>query len=83
MSIGYMLRLSGHDFGLADTIAVGDRVRHYGTKQWGTVLEVMPQRDGTAELKILRDPPRFTGDSEGETQWATYHCGEHVPKAKE
>lgn len=61
-------------------IQIGDRARHRGTKQWGTVLEVRPQADGTAELVLQRDPPRFPGDFEGTANWATYHLDKHVPK---
>lgn len=75
--VEYMARLGGADFGLAEVIAVGDRVRHHGTKQWATVLEVHPQRDGTAELVLERDPPRYVGDDQGKAHWATYHCDRH------
>lgn len=34
-------------------ICVGDFVQHSNTRQWGEVLEVVPQRDGTSELHIL------------------------------
>lgn len=72
-----MLRLAGCDFGLASIVEVGDRVRHYSTQQWGTVLEIIPQRDNTSELRVRRDPPRYPGDFTGEGWWATYHCDEH------
>jgi hypothetical protein len=57
--IDYMLRLSGADFGLASVVAVGDFVRHYGTKQTGFVTKVMPQYDGTAELLVRPFPVRY------------------------
>ena len=42
----------GYDGGLASIVKGGDLVEHRGTKQWGRVLRVVPQRDGTAELQI-------------------------------
>ena len=63
-------------------VEVGDRVRHRGTKQWGTVLEVVPQRDGTSELHVKRDLPRFEGDFTGDGWWATYHCDRREEKQK-
>lgn len=57
--IDYLLRLSGADFGLASVVAVGDFVRHYGTKQTGFVLKVMPQYDRTAELMVKPFPVRY------------------------
>ena len=62
---------------LPKIIKPGDRVRHFNTRQYGIVLEVIPQRDGSAELRILRDPS--TGTSTGEGQWATYHIDQHQP----
>lgn len=79
MSLSTMIRLAGGDFGLADVVKSGDRVRHANTRQWGTVLEVIPQRDGTAELKIERDLPRYKGDFEGIGFWGTYHCDRREP----
>ena len=63
-------------------IRVGDRVRHYGTKQWGEVKEIVPQRDGTAELKVQRDKPLMEGMSNEPTWWATYHV-DHVERGGE
>lgn len=62
-------------------IKVGDRVKHYGTKMWGTVLEVVPQLDGTSELKVQRDEPFIPGGNNDPTWWATYHIGWHEPAA--
>lgn len=50
--------------------ANGDRVRHYGTKQWGEVLQSVPQSDGGYEYEIKRD--------DGTTGWwANYHIDRH------
>jgi hypothetical protein len=77
-----MVRLAGCDFGLAEIVQVGDRVRHHGTRQWGTIRKVVPQTDGTAELEVELDPPRFTGDLTGVSFWGTYHCDSHEPGKK-
>lgn len=49
-------------------VAVGDRVKHCVTKQWGDVLYVQPCRDGTIEFHVRRDPATGTG-WEGDAQW--------------
>lgn len=66
----------GADGGLAKAVKVGDRVRHCGTRQWGRVLEVRPQADGTAELRVEREVVHGF-DIAGEGWWATYHIAEH------
>lgn len=84
MSIGYMLRMSGADFGLAKIIAVGDYVRHHGTKMYAIVSKVMPQHDGTAELVVVPFPVR-DGAMEHDRrprQWATYHVDRHFSPAQ-
>jgi hypothetical protein len=56
------------------SIRVGDQVQHSGTRQWGEVLEICPQPDGTQELRVRRigrEP------LEGEGWWASYHVGQH------
>jgi hypothetical protein len=60
--------------------AIGDRVHHRGgiyslTHEgggyyWGTVLEVVPQSDGTDELRVQRDEAPFW--SNDPTWWASY-----------
>lgn len=65
-----------HDAGLAGDIpkvAVGDRVMHRGTRQWGTVVEVRPQRNGSSELLVQRDDPLIPGFGNEPTWWAIYH----------
>jgi hypothetical protein len=53
-------------------VKVGDWVRHYGTRRWGQVLEVVQQGDGSSELKIEREVP-FGECERNPTWWATYH----------
>lgn len=50
-------------------IAPGSRVRHAGTRQFGTVLQAVPQRDGTFEYEVQRDGPLWPGET---TWWASY-----------
>lgn len=60
----------------------GDRVHHRGGiysvshdgggQYWGTVLEVKPQHDGTAELLVKRDGPPFWSGENEPTWWASY-----------
>lgn len=75
-SVEYMHHLTGGE--TVCDVMVGDVVRHYGTKRWGKVLEVVPQRDGTSELRIRpeRLPARYLqvlGDHNNIRWWATYH----------
>jgi hypothetical protein len=56
------------------SIELGDRIQHRGSKQWGKVLEIIPQHDGSSEIKILREQ-RSPADLSGEGWWATYHIG--------
>lgn len=64
------------------TYKVGGRVRHVGTRQWGKILEIVPQRDGTAEIKVQRDEPLCSSDTKNDpTWWASYHIGWHEPAA--
>lgn len=72
----------GVDHGLAKVVKVGDRVQHSNTGQWGKVLEVLQQHDGTAELRVQREV-RNEHDFEGEGWWATYHVGRHEAQATE
>lgn len=41
---------------------IGDMVRHYGTKQWGRVIEVKPTRYGV-ELVVERVADEYHGTS--------------------
>lgn len=68
--------LMGADGGLAKKIKVGDRVRHFNVKQWGKVLEVHPQHDGTAELVVEREV-KDKYDTAGKGYWATYHIDQY------
>lgn len=56
------------------SIELGDRIQHRGSKQWGKVLEIIPQHDGSSEIKVLREQ-RSPADLSGEGWWATYHIG--------
>lgn len=78
-SFGWLLPLMRADQGLSKCVKPGDRVQHRGTKQWGEVLEVVPQRDGTSELRILREHLQPWQDK-GEGWWATYHIGDYEPR---
>lgn len=51
----------------------GNWVRHYGTRMWGEVLEIVPQRDNTLEIKVQREKPLGTYDDNSPTWWASYH----------
>lgn len=70
--------LMGYDAGLASIVKVGDRVRHGNTGQWGEVLEVVLQRDDTAELRVQREKVN-EHDFDGQGWWATYHVDGHRP----
>lgn len=78
MSFAWLQVALGADGGLAKTVKVGDRVKHIGTKQWGKVLRVVQQPDGTAELEIEREVAQPWHDG-GTGWWATYHVLEHQP----
>lgn len=56
-------------------IVVGDFVQHSNTKQWGEVLEVVPQRDGTSEL-LIKFHVSKPWHHEGTSCWASYHTGD-------
>jgi hypothetical protein len=59
---------------------IGDRVRHYGTQQWGRVLEVKPwPLDGTDELRVRREPAStgFAAGTEG--WWSSHRVDQHEP----
>lgn len=75
MSLSTMLRLSGIST-LGRVPARGDRVRHRGTLIWATVLNVVPQRDGTHELLVRPDPHEHFGSDD--RSWASYHIDFHV-----
>lgn len=76
-----MRALMGADGDLAKIVKVGDRVRHFNVKQWGRVLEVHPQPDGTAELVVEREVSDAY-DRPGKGQWATYHIDQYEPMAE-
>lgn len=76
MTFGWVLAAMGSDRGLAKTVKVGDRVEHRGTKQWGKVLEVKPQPDDTAELRVDREVGG-PFDAKGEGWWASYQTRGH------
>jgi hypothetical protein len=70
----------GHDGGLASTVKAGDLVQHRNGGQWGRVLRVVPQRDGTAELEIEGIcRPNNQWDDPGIRWWATYHIRDWAP----
>lgn len=71
-------RLMGHDGGLAQWVRVGDLIQHCNTGQWGRVIRVIPQHDGTAEL-VLDRIVQARGESSGLAYWATYHAGDWAP----
>ena len=79
---GLMRSMMGLDGGLAKRVKVGDRVRHYNTEQWGVVLRVVQQSDGTAELLVEREPGTGFCGFTGQGWWATYHIDDIQP-AKE
>lgn len=68
----------------AVNIEPGDLVRHYGTKQWGTVLQVrgpdgVPWHDSTAELLVRRHvKPMEPFDLMGEGWWSSGAIDKHV-----
>jgi hypothetical protein len=73
--------LAGTDGGLATVVKAGDRVRHFNTGQWGKVLQVVPQHDGTAELEVEREQTPGAFCFEGKGWWATYHIDKYEPAA--
>lgn len=57
---------------------VGDMVRHFNTKQWAEILEVVPQFDGSYEYKIKY----FDRDNAGQTSaWGSHHIDRRITKA--
>jgi hypothetical protein len=76
---GLMRAMMGMDGGLARVVKAGDRVRHFNTRQWGHVLRVVPQHDGTAELEVEREHAAGTRSAQGTGWWATYHIDEYEP----
>jgi hypothetical protein len=74
----------GADDGLGKHVQVGDLVQHRNGGQWGRVLQVVPQRDGTAELEIERiKRPECEWDYDGIGWWATYHIKGWKKKGEE
>jgi hypothetical protein len=79
-SFQWVARAMGVDHGLAKVVKVGDLVQHCNGGQWGKVLRVIPQGDGTAELEIERiKRPENQWDTGGTGWWATYHIREWAP----
>lgn len=72
---------------MSNSIPIGARVHHIGFRYsvsfsdneckgnpspgWGTVTQVVPQRDGTYEYEILRDAP-LTQGGDRRCWWASY-----------
>lgn len=48
---------------------------------WGTVLQAVPQRDGTVEYEVQRDAPHAPDMPNGPTWWASYHIDDHEPRS--
>lgn len=70
----------GYDGGLATNIKAGDLVQHHNGGQWGRVLRVVQQRDGTAELQIEGIcRPTVQWDDPSVRWWATYHIRNWAP----
>lgn len=70
----------GVDGGLATVVNVDDLVQHRNGGQWGRVLRVIPQHDGTAELQIEGIcRPDCAWDDPGVRWWATYHIRDWAP----
>lgn len=64
----------GIDAGFITDVKVGDLVQHRNGGQWGKVLRVIPQHDGSAELQIEGIcRPDVKWDSPSIRWWATYH----------
>lgn len=56
-------------------LRAGDRVRHRNG-WWGTILEAVPQGDGSTEYRVQRDKPLLPGMKNDPTWWASYHLNE-------
>jgi hypothetical protein len=70
----------GVDGGLATLVNTGDLVQHRNGGQWGRVLRVVPQSDGTAELQIEGIcRPNVQWDDPSVRWWATYHLRDWAP----
>ena len=70
----------GLDDGLASVVKVGDLVQHRNGGQWGRVLRVVPQRDGTAKLQIVGICRRGNQWDDAHVRWwATYHVRGWAP----
>lgn len=70
----------GADDGLASVVKVGDLVQHRNGKQWGRVLRVVLQHDGTAELEIEGIcRPECAWDDPSVRWWPTYHISDWTP----
>ena len=66
MSYEFMHRVATFGVPASTRHSDGTEVRHYGTKQWATVLQSIPQSDGTYEYEVRR--------ADGTTGWwASYH----------
>jgi hypothetical protein len=77
LPLSHHIPRSARRYAGVQTLAVGDHVRHYGTKQWAEIHTIDARHDGTAELVLVdaERKPRY---------WATYHLDYHVSRgAKE
>lgn len=54
-------------------VEVGNWVRHYGNREWGEVLRVVPQHDKTLEIEVQCENPICEGASNSPRCWASYH----------
>lgn len=52
---------------------VGQRVRHDGTRMWGTVLEVYPHTNGESAEIFVRYEQKPSWTDSTTTFWASYH----------
>lgn len=60
--------------GFATSVKANDIVQHNNGGQWGRVLRVVPQRDGSAELQIEGIcRPDVKWDDPAVRWWPTYH----------
>jgi len=57
-----------------EMFAVGDRVRHYGTKQWGAVIEVRPVSYG---VELVVDHVDGDADSTVRHYWEGSRIDQH------
>jgi hypothetical protein len=79
-SFDWIRSAMGVDGGLAKVVKPGDLVQHRNGKQWGRVLKVVPQHDGSAELQIEGIcRPEVKWDDASIRWWPTYHMSDWAP----